>query len=278
MAWLDLRSRGGEVVLRIEDLDGPRIKAGAAAAAVDDLSWLGLDWDEGPLFQRADVQPYQAALEKLQHLGLVYRCRCSRKDVEDAASAPHETIDGRVYPGTCRNCKVGADETHCWRFGFAAEWRCDFTDRFRGPQSFMAASELGDFVVWKRDGEPAYQLAVVVDDARQCINEVVRADDLLASTARQIALYRALELTPPGFAHLPLVVGEDGRRLAKRHGDTTLRFFRGQGMKPEQLVGLLAHWSGLNPQQHQISAAELLEDFSLERVSQQQPVWSGQVR
>jgi glutamyl-tRNA synthetase len=142
----------------------------------------------------------------------------------------------------------------------------------------MAASELGDFVVWKRDGEPAYQLAVVVDDARQCINEVVRADDLLASTVRQIALYRALELTPPGFAHLPLVVGEDGRRLAKRHGDTTLRFFREQGMKPEQLVGLLAHWSGLNPQQHQISAAELLDEFSLERVSQQQPVWSGQVR
>jgi len=277
LAWLDIRARGGEIILRIEDLDGPRIKTGAAQAAIEDLQWLGLDWDEGPFTQRDNTAVYQAALEDLKNTSQVYPCKCSRKDVEQAASAPHETLDGLIYPQTCKHQQVDISQEHCWRFALDRQ-ACNFVDGFVGKCNYQPDRQLGDFVVWKRDNEPAYQLAVVVDDFRQGVTEVLRGADLLPSTARQIALYRALGWPIPQFTHVPLVVGEDGRRLAKRHGDTTIANFREQGISANQLVGMLAHWCGLNAQCHPVTPQQLISDFSLAQLPVEPAVWSGQVR
>lgn len=282
LAWLDLRARDGEVLLRIEDLDGPRVKAGADQAAIHDLEWLGLDWDLGPVYQRPRLPRYREALESLARAGLAYPCVCSRKDVARAASAPHAGEEGPVYPGSCRGRWTTAEQARaesgrepCWRFAVPAGESVTVEDRFLGPRSFPVDRQLGDFVIWKRDGEPAYQLAVVVDDADQGVTEVLRGDDLLPSAARQILLYRALEKSVPRFAHLPLVLGEDGRRLAKRHGDTTLRAFRERGVAAEELCGWLAAWSGLAPPGSRRRPDELLRGFRLDRVPPVPVVWAG---
>ncbi len=271
LAWLEARALGGRLLLRIEDIDGPRIKLGAEAAAIDDLRWLGLDWDGEVVRQTERTPRYAEALAKLLEEGLAYPCVCSRREVEDAASAPHETgDDGPVYPGTCRGrffdtaearAETGRDAAVRFRVERAA---VPFVDRFRGPQ---AGTVRGDFVIAKRDGGPAYQLAVVVDDAAQGVTHVLRGDDLLPSTPRQLLLYAALGLTPPSFAHVPLVVGPDGLRLAKRHGDTSLRFFRERGVRPEQVVGYLAVLSGLGDGSGRACLPrDLLADFDLRRV------------
>src|SRR5437588_733880 len=252
IAWLSARSRGGRVVLRIEDIDSPRVKAGAAEQACADLHWLGLDWDCGPVVQTERLPLYQSALARLQGEERVYPCTCTRSDVEQAASAPHAEHEGPVYPGTCAGRRVDdaaalGDRPHCWRFRLPP---CSpgFVDGFRGPTSIDLRALGGDFVVWKaprRAGEaagPAYQLAVVVDDADQGVTEVVRGDDLVPSTPRQLLLYEALGLRPPAFSHVPLVVGPDGRRLAKRHGDTRLAALRAAGVRAAALGGLPA-WS-----------------------------------
>jgi glutamyl-tRNA synthetase len=257
----------------VEDLDGPRNKPHAVQEAISDLEWLGLDWDEGPFFQRERLGVYREAFEQLRDLNYLYPCVCSRKDVEEAASAPHESLDGAVYPGTCRGQKVNA-KNPCWRFRVPENCQVEFQDRFAGPQSFQVDQQLGDFVVWNRNDEPAYQLAVLLDDHAQGINEVLRGADLLPSTSRQLLLHEALSLLPPSYAHLPLVRGGDGRRLAKRHGDTTLRFFRENGWSPQKVVGLLAFWSGLGPQGGEATPSELLKDFDLRRVPSDEPVWS----
>lgn len=267
LAWLSIRSRGGTLLLRIEDIDGPRVKSGALAQTLDDLRWLGLDWDGDVLVQSDRLALYRDAAARLVAAGLAYPCVCTRKEVEEAASAPHEAgADGPVYPGTCRG-----------RFGSLAEaeaatgrpaalrFRVDvavvpFVDGFAGAQEGRIA---GDFVIQKRDGGPAYQLAVVVDDAAQGVTEVLRADDLLPSTPRQLLLYGALGLRPPQFVHVPLVVGGDGRRLAKRHGDTSLRHFREQGVTAAAVVGYLAFLCGLRPRGSACNAHELLGENAL---------------
>ncbi|MGH7225717.1 MAG: tRNA glutamyl-Q(34) synthetase GluQRS, partial [Gemmataceae bacterium] len=232
IAWLSSRRRGGRLVLRIEDIDSPRVKAGADRQACLDLQWLGLDWDEGPLVQTERLSVYRAALERLMAAELVYPCTCTRGDVERAASAPHLEHEGSVYPGTCAGRRADdaealGDRPSCWRFRVPRESPA-FVDGFRGPTRLDLRVIGGDFIVWKAprsgltDSTPAYQLAVVVDDAAQDVTEVVRGDDLISSTPRQLLLYQALGLTPPKFVHVPLVVGPDGRRLAKRHGDTRL--------------------------------------------------------
>ncbi|HJM40383.1 MAG TPA: tRNA glutamyl-Q(34) synthetase GluQRS [Planctomycetota bacterium] len=278
LAWLDLRSRGGEVVLRVEDLDGPRNKPHAAEEAMADLKWLGLDWDEGPFFQRDRIDVYREALQHLCAKEWVYPCICSRKDVEEATSAPHENMDGLVYPGTCRSREIVEAEEMCWRFRIPNDCLIEFQDRFAGPQSIQVNEQLGDFVVWNRNDDPAYQLAVVVDDHAQGVNEVLRGADLLPSTARQLLLHEALGLGPPQYAHVPLVRGADGRRLAKRHGDTTLRFFREQGWSSERMLGFLASWSGLVSEGTETTASELLKDFELKKVVPDEPVWSEPTR
>jgi glutamyl-tRNA synthetase len=270
ISWLSIRSRSGRVVLRIEDIDSPRIKPGAAEQACDDLRWLGLDWDDGPFVQTERLALYQNALEELKRLELVYPCTCSRSDVERAASAPHADHESPVYPGTCAGRKASeaeslGDQPYCWRFRAAAgPWR--FHDLYRGLTEVDCAALGGDFVVWKSAGTPAYQLAVVVDDAANKVTEVIRGDDLVPSTPRQLQLYAALGLTPPAFAHVPLVVGPDGRRLAKRHGDTRLSTVRNAGVKAEAVLGLLAWSCGWVNDIAPVALAELRPQFSLQAI------------
>jgi len=273
VAWLSARSRGGRIVLRIEDIDSPRVKVGAAEQALADLRWLGLDWDEGPYVQTQRLALYQEALDRLKLLELVYPCTCSRGDIERAASAPHAEHEGPVYPGTCAGRRVADAQTlghrpYAWRFRAAAgPWR--FNDLFRGPAEIDTATLGGDFVVWKSAGTPAYQLAVVVDDAAHGVTEVMRGDDLVSSTPRQMQLYTALGLEPPTFAHLPLVVGPDGRRLAKRHGDTRLCVLRDAGITADALLGLLAWSCGWLEEIAPVRLHDLLPRFRLETIPPQ---------
>jgi glutamyl-tRNA synthetase len=265
IAWLAARSRRGKLILRIEDIDSPRVRAGAAEQLLEDLTWLGLDWDEGPVSQSGRLPLYQQALETLKRQELVYPCTCTRGDVERAASAPHAEHEGPIYPGTCSARRASDAETlQCrpvsWRFRVGHE-AFDFVDGFCGRQRFLESQLGGDFVVWKSADTPAYQLAVVVDDADQGVTEVVRGDDLLPSTPRQLLLYAALGKQPPRIVHVPLVVGEDGRRLAKRHGDTRLATLRAMGMKAEALVGLLAWSCGWVEQIKPVTPCQLLSRF-----------------
>lgn len=269
-AWLSARSRGGRVVLRVEDIDSPRIKHGAAEQALADLRWLGLDWDGEPVVQTARLPLYQSALDRLKQLDRVYPCTCTRSDVAAAASAPHAGPDP-PYPGTCSR-RTPADAAALAAAGTPFAWRFRvtdspaYTDDFAGPVAIDLRQVGGDFVVWKAAGTPAYQLAVVVDDADAGVTEVVRGDDLIPSTPRQLLLYRALERTPPRFAHVPLVVGEDGRRLAKRHGDTRLSAVREAGVTPAALVGLLAWSCGWQADVTPTTPRELLPRFRLDSI------------
>jgi glutamyl-tRNA synthetase len=255
-------------VLRIEDIDSPRVKAGAAAEAIADLQWLGLDWDEGPIVQTERLPLYAAAFEQLQRAELVYPCTCTRGDVESAASAPHADGVEPVYPGTCTSRRVadatGLRQPFAWRFRVGES--PSFVDLFRGDTRIDLRQQGGDFVVWKSSGTPAYQLAVVVDDAANGITHVIRGDDLVTSTPRQLLLYRHLGLVPPGFAHVPLVVGPDGRRLAKRHGDTRLKTMRDSGVTPEAIVGLLAWSCGWQAEPKATTAASLVDRFVLDDI------------
>jgi glutamyl-tRNA synthetase len=279
IAWLSARSRGGKVVLRIEDIDSPRVKAGAAEQACHDLSWLGLDWDAGPVVQTTRLALYQSALARLMQAELVYPCTCTRTDIERAASAPHLDQEGPVYPGTCCTRRVAdaeglADTPFAWRFRVPAQ-SPTFHDQYLGRQEVDLQSVGGDFVVWKAPrraegqmipGTPAYQLAVVVDDAEQGVTEVVRGDDLVSSTPRQLLLYDALGLTPPSWVHVPLVVGPDGRRLAKRHGDTRLSSLREAGVPSDLIIGLLAWSCGWLEKIEPITPGELLPRFRLDAI------------
>jgi glutamyl-tRNA synthetase len=264
----------GRVLLRIEDIDSPRVKANAAAAAMADLRWLGLEWDGEPVIQSARLPRYREALETLKARELVYPCTCTRTDIEQAASAPHAEHEGPRYPGTCANRRAAdeeciGDRPYCWRFR-VNEAGPEFDDLFRGPTRIDLREVGGDFVVWKMPvpgggpSTPAYQLAVVVDDAEQGVTEVIRADDLIPSTPRQLLIYLALGLQPPRFCHVPLVVGPDGRRLAKRHGDTRLSALREAGVRPDSLLGLLAWSCGWLDAMRPVSLPELTRIFRLD--------------
>lgn len=268
IAWLSARSRGGRVVLRVEDIDVWRNKPGAVEQLAEDFRWLGLDWDGEPVQQSLRLAEHTAALDRLKQLELVYPCTCSRADIQNAASAPHLEHEGPTYPGTCAHRRAADADTlavpFAWRFRVTDS--PPFVDRYAGPQHIDLNMAQGDFVIWRAVNVPAYQLAVVVDDAAACVTEVIRGDDLLTSTPRQLLLYRALGLPPPEFAHVPLVVGEDGRRLAKRHGDTRLSALRAAGVPAEKLVGLLAHSCGWIDRPEPITAKELVPLFKLEAI------------
>jgi glutamyl-tRNA synthetase len=297
------RAAGGTLVMRMEDLDPDRSRREFAEAALEDLSWLGICWQEGPdvggpyaPYEQSGRQAiYLAAWRKLLRGGFLFPCRCSRKDLEAALSAPHEGVlpaangkadpldDEPVYPGTCRPdvdldmrsptlatglqeagpsttlrfaqddrkdgaregismpydsipCGIETPEGFNWRFRVPDGEAVEFEDGNLGPQRFVAGRDFGDFVVWRRDGGPSYQLACVADDAAMKITEVVRGEDLLKSTARQILLNRALGFQNPAWFHCRLVVDANGRRLAKRHDALSLRTLRLRGMKPMDIL------------------------------------------
>jgi glutamyl-tRNA synthetase len=273
-AWQRAREAGGALVMRMEDLDTERSRAVYVDAALEDLRWLGIRWLEGPdkggpfapYVQSKRRALYLAAWRKLLRRGFLFPCRCSRKDLESALGAPHENSspgepgpqsngklepldDEPIYPGTCRRFLghapqlPGPTESDVetpggtnWRFRVQDGEAVEFVDRNLGPQRFVAGEDFGDFVVWRRDGGPSYQLACVVDDAAMRITEVVRGADLLKSTARQILLNRALGYSNPAWYHCRLVVDHNGRRLAKRHDALSLRALRQRGLTPMNIL------------------------------------------
>ncbi|GAC1406021.1 MAG: tRNA glutamyl-Q(34) synthetase GluQRS [Ktedonobacteraceae bacterium] len=268
LAWLYARTQHGQFVLRVEDLDQPRVRPGATQQMLDDLHWLGLDWDEGPdcggpyapYMQSERLDIYQHYLRQLQAAGLVYPCYCSRAEVAHAASAPQQGAeDGPRYPGTCR------DLTEVQRRQYEARGRrpslrfrvdeqriVTFTDSVMGSITQHVQQAVGDFIICRSDGVFAYQFAVVIDDALMHINQVVRGSDLLTSTARQILLYEAQGFPVPTFAHVPLLVDGQGKRLSKRTHSMGLDPLRARGMTPEQVVGELAASCGMVERDKQI--------------------------
>ena len=270
LAWLSVRSQDGEMVLRIEDLDPDRCRREYAEILKDDLRWLGLDWDREQTPQSQRTAAYAAEFERLQDLGLVYPCYCSRGELH-AASAPH-AADGRVlYAGTCRNLteaqRAAKTKAPAWRL-MVPDRVYGFEDGLQGHFEENLARDCGDFLIRRADGVYAYQLAVVTDDGQGGITEVVRGMDLLDSTPRQLYLYELLHLTPPQFSHVPLLVAPDGRRLSKREKDLDLGVLR-QNYTPEQLLGRLAHLAGLLDRPESVSARELAGEFSWKKVKKE---------
>ncbi len=276
ISWLSAKKQGGKWVLRIEDLDPQRSRLEYARLIEDDLHWLGLDWDEGGLSDSGPNPPYRQSmsgdiyeeiLSKLENLGLTYPCYCTRADIL-ATQAPHES-DGRVvYSGQCRPVALGgslekAPEGKAERATrlIVPDETIRFTDRLYGPQEVNLKDHCGDFILRRADGAWAYQLAVVADDARMGITEVVRGSDLLLSSAQQIYLYRLLGLTPPEFAHVPLLCNDAGQRLSKRDRSMSMEEVR-KTAEPSHVIGYLASLAGLLPEPFPISAEGLLPLFS----------------
>ena len=234
------RERAGTLVLRVENLDRDRCRPEFREAVEEDLQWFGLRWAEAPILQSERRALYLEAWKKLRDHGLIYPCCCSRRDVLSAAGAPHAEDEEPLYPGTCRpvGLTISAAQDPAgvtWRFRVPENEVLQFFDLCAGRQRAVAGRDFGDFVIWRKDDVPAYQLAVVVDDAAQRITEVVRGADLLRSTFRQWLLYRALELSAPEFCHLPLVRDSLGKRLAKRDHALSLRALRAQGSTPDEI-------------------------------------------
>jgi glutamyl-tRNA synthetase len=238
------KANGGALILRNDDLDSTRYQMEFVDAMIEDLKWFGFEWQEGPDIggpfapynQSERFSFYRAALEKLRAGNFIYPCVCSRKDIQSAIRAPHAADDELIYPGTCRQNRESKTGNHkfCWRIRVPDGEIISFQDKNFGEQKFIAGTDFGDFVVWRNDDIPAYQLACVVDDATMEITEVVRGADLLLSTARQILLYRALDLKPPAFFHCPLMLDENGERLAKRNAALSLRALHERGTTPEE--------------------------------------------
>ena len=290
IAWLRARSLDGKMVFRMEDLDHPKDKPGAAADAVRDLQWLGFDWDE-EYVQSERKGLYRDALSSLVSRGLAYPCVCSRRDVEAAQSAPHEG-EQLFYPGTCRGRFASWSEAYsflnplssstsnsnsklqlqpprapCWRFRVADGSRVAFDDVFAGRFEQDVSVTLGDFPLARDEFGAGYTLACAVDDIAMGVTEVVRGDDLLAATPTQILVTRALGAEHEiSYCHVPLVVGPDGKRLAKRHGDTRIAAYRAAGVRPEKIIGRLAASCGWAEEGEEISLAALLPRFDLSTI------------
>lgn len=294
--WAMARRAGWRIVLRIEDLDGPRVKPEAIDGTLRILEWLGIDWDEGPLIQSRDLGPYREAMARLAGCGLVYPSELTRAQIEalaggdegmaaDAASAPQEGSREIVFPAALRPAEMPARferEDVNWRLA-VRPGVVRVEDRFAGVHEFEVSRTIGDFLVWTKRGQPSYQLAVVVDDARAGVTAVVRGDDLLESAARQRMIYEGLVLSErerPAYWHLPLVRGPDGRRLAKRHGDTRLDRYRELGVPAERVIGLAAGWSGVGPGakrgREAMGAAEFLGRFDISTMPGTPVVFTGE--
>ncbi len=274
LAWLDARARGGRVVLRIEDLDRDRCRPQHAEGLRSDLAWLGLDWDEETAPQSARDDAYAEALACLDARDLLYECFCTRRELHEA-SAPHGPGDEPPrYPGTCRG--LGDGERAARRKGgrrpalrlAMPDVEVELTDRIHGPLAERVAEVTGDIVVRRSDGLAAYQLAVVVDDAADGVTDVVRGDDLLTSAPRQAALAGLLGLDVPAYAHVPLLLGPDGARLAKRHGAVAVAELRERGIEADVLVGRLAASAGIGDGSPAAPDA-LVAGFGIDRVDRE---------
>lgn len=241
---------GGSIILRNDDLDGSRARPEFVTAFLEDLRWFGFTWDEGPDIggpygpynQSERIPLYREGFEVLERSGAIYPCTCSRQDVIRALQAPHQGEEEPIYPGTCRNRKreeIPAGSKISWRFRVPEGEAIGFEDGALGSQHYMAGKDFGDFIVWRHDDLPSYQLACVIDDHLMQITEVVRGEDLLISTARQLLLYRAFSWTAPAFFHCALMRDESGARLAKRHDSLSLRTLRASGVNPGELR---QHW------------------------------------
>ncbi len=271
LAWLFARSAGGRFLVRIEDLDRDRSRPEHEVGQLADLTAIGVDWDAEPIRQSERTNRYRRALAELDKQGRVYPCWCTRAEVRAAAKAPHGTLPGGAYPGICRDLtaaeRAERERTESrppsLRLDARGE-RARFEDRLRGPISGVA----DDLVLWRWDGTPSYNLAVVVDDSDQGVDEIVRGDDLLESTARQIVLQRLLGLSEPRYAHVPLVLGRDGTRLAKRHGGVTL----GE-LDPRAARAWMAESLGLAEPGESPSLEVLLERFDPSQLPREPTVW-----
>ncbi|GAB7079736.1 tRNA glutamyl-Q(34) synthetase GluQRS [Megalodesulfovibrio paquesii] len=266
LAWLAARRRGGRVILRMEDIDTVRSRPEFADQLQRDLTWLGLDWDEGPHFQSQRLDRYHAALNSLAARGLIYPCYCTRKELRGLASAPHVGEAGPVYPGTCRGlspAECAAREAEGRRPALrlhCPEQPVTFTDLQRG-QIRIAPARLGDVALRRSDGVWAYQLAVVVDDLAMGVTQIVRGVDLLESTPWQVLLCQLLGGATPQYLHVPLLVDPAGERLAKRHGSLELAALREAGVRPEAITGWLGAQAGIMPAPEPCTPAELIGLF-----------------
>lgn len=289
LTWLSIRQQAGTLILRIEDIDSARVKPGAVQSVIQDLKWLGLDWDFGPsrepvlrngvpCFQSQRLPRYRQVLQTLIDDQKVYPCSCSRSQIaQQSASAPHEPawtqLEGPVYAGTCRKAYFESgrllqlhDENRA-----ALRWAFDpgqvsWSDGLHGLQSACPLLQLGDFVIGRGNGQPSYQLAVVVDDYDMAVTEIVRGDDLMLSTYRQQAILRHLQWPAPKYYHVPLMHAAGGQRLAKRQGDS-ITFLRERGISPEAVVGYLAYTAGLTDRPHPMPARELIGSLDWQKLS-----------
>ncbi len=289
LAWLFARCTHGQFVLRIEDLDRPRVRSGASERMLFDLRWLGLDWDQGPdiggphapYIQSEREEIYTTYLQRLLDKGLIYPCYCSRAEIAHAASAPHGN-EGPRYPGTCRyltQAQRRQYEAHnrrpAMRFRVDDERTISFIDLLVGPVEQQVQQTVGDFIVCRSDGIFAYQFAVVVDDALMQINQVVRGVDLLQSTARQILLLEAFGFPIPTFAHVSLLLDEHGKRFSKRTQSAGLEPLHASGALPEQIVGQMAADCGLVDRGEQLSASELAQQYKHQRYDIMRSILAG---
>lgn len=288
MSWLSAKSAGGRWILRIEDLDPQRSKPEHTAAIEEDLLRLGLEWDEGGADGRGPNGPYcqskrhiyyEEALQKLHATGLTYPCTCTRADIM-ASSAPHQS-DGRIiYGGTCLPAEMPRITDYDLSVKAAVRLHVPdsditFTDAVYGEQSMNLARDCGDFILRRADGAWAYQLAVVVDDAAMGVTEVVRGNDLLLSAAQQIYLYRLLGKRAPKFAHLPLLCNQQGRRLSKRDSSLSMEYMLAHHT-PEEIIGIVAHLAGLQPDNKPCRPTDLLEDFNIAKMRGIAPIITPQ--
>lgn len=274
LAWAHVRKRGGRVLLRLEDLDQTRCRPELVQGVLRDLEWLGLDWDGSVLLQSERLDALRAAAARLEETGAAYACVCTRADLQSAASAPQRGVDEQRYPGTCRgrfesaaHAERASGRKPALRFR-VPPGELSFIDGIAGQRSFDVAQDVGDFVIANRAGVPAYQLAVIVDDAAQGVTEVFRGDDLLASTPRQILIARALGSREPAWYHVPLVLDAQGRRLAKRADDLSLSLLREAGTDPRAILAWVADSAGFDGPDR-VSARELCDLFELSRISHQ---------
>lgn len=288
LTWLSIRQQGGTLILRIEDIDSARVKPGAVQTVMDDLKWLGLDWDFGPdipqsllggipLCQSSRFLRYREVLQRLIQDRKVYACNCTRSQIaQQSASAPHESswiqLEGPVYPGTCR--KSRSDTVNHFEFTsddrWALRWAFDqgtmqWHDQLHGLQTASPLEQLGDFVIGRGNGQPSYQLAVVVDDYDMAVTEIVRGDDLVLSTYRQQAIIRHLQWPCPNYYHVPLIYSPDGQRLAKRLGDS-ITHLRSQGISSEAVIGFLAYTAGLIARPENLRARDLIPLFEWKKL------------